>query len=599
MAQKIQLLPEHVANQIAAGEVIQRPASAVKELMENAVDSGATHIQLIIRDGGRALVQVIDNGSGMSDLDARLAFARHATSKIRNADDLWAIQTMGFRGEAMASIAAVAQVELRTKLKNDELGTLLEIDGSEVKRLEPCACPDGTSISVKNLYFNVPARRNFLKSNSVETRHILDEFQRIALAFPEISFGMLNNGQETYRLPAGNFKQRIVSLFGATWNQRLIAVKEETSVVNVTGFIGKPDSARKTRGEQFFFINNRFVKSSYLNHAVAAAFHDLIPSDTFPVYFIRFETDPKTIDINIHPTKTEVKFEDERSVYAILRSAIRRAIGSFSLSPTLDFEHEQAFDIPLPGGREIKAPVIQVNPDYNPFSNPRPAPVQPIDQIRKLSQARWEDLAGPATTFAPEKHPAQESPEKSNPYLLHGKYICTQVRSGMMLIDRVRAIERITFEHLLSGISENHRVPSQQLLFPVQKEFNAPDFELIMSLKPELESLGFDFSTFGKRSIAINGVPADVQDLDISIVIDELLEQFKSSQQDVRLNRSEQLAKGLAKQTARYSPVQTSVEGMLAIIDKLFSCSNPNYSPSGNSIISLLPLSEIDARFSS
>jgi DNA mismatch repair protein MutL len=599
MAQIIKLLPEHVANQIAAGEVIQRPASAVKELMENAVDAGATHIQLIIRDGGRALVQVIDNGSGMNDLDARLAFARHATSKIKDAEDLWAVTTMGFRGEAMASIAAVSQVEMRTKLKDEELGTFLEIEGSEVKRLEACACPDGTSISVKNLYFNVPARRNFLKSNSVETRHIMDEFQRIALAFPEISFGMLNNGQEVYRLPSGNFKQRIVGLFGSTWNQRLISVKEDTSVVNVTGFIGKPDTARKSRGEQFFFINNRFVKSSYLNHAIAAAFHDLIPSDTYPVYFIRFETDPKTIDINIHPTKTEVKFEDERSVYAILRSAIRRAIGAFSLSPTLNFETEQAFDIPLPGGREIKAPVIQVNPDYNPFSNPRPAPVQAIDQIRKLSQARWEDLAGPASTNFPEPKSISETFEKSNPSLLHGKYICTQTRSGMMLIDRVRALERITFEHLMSAISEHHRVPSQQLLFPIQKEFNASDFELVISLTEELRALGFDFALFGKRSIAINGVPADIQDLDISNVVDELLEQFKSSQQDIRLNRSEQLAKAIARQSARFAPSQISSEQMMAMIDKLFACSNPNYSPSGGTIISLMTLDEIATRFNS
>lgn len=601
MADIIQLLPEHVANQIAAGEVIQRPASAVKELMENAVDAGAKNIQLIIRDGGRSLIQVIDNGCGMSESHARMAFARHATSKIKQADDLWSIRTMGFRGEAMASIAAVAQVELRTRQEGEEIGTLLEIEGSEVKRQEAVATPEGTSISIKNLFFNVPARRNFLKSNPVETKHILDEFQRIALAFPEIAFSLINNGQEVYRLMPGTFKQRVVGLLGQAWNERLVAVKEETTVVTITGFIGKPDAARKTRGEQFFFINNRFIKSTYLNHAVQGAFQGLIPADSFPVYFLRFEVDPKSIDINIHPTKTEIKFEDERSVYAIVRSAVRKAIGAYSLSPTLDFEVEQAFEIPLPGNREIKAPEIQVNPDYNPFSNPRPAPQPKNDQLRKMSQARWEDLAGPPSELvfsqkAENKLP--ETPEKTQPWQLHGKYICTQVRSGMMLIDQAGALERIHYERLLRQKAEQgHQGVSQQLLFPVVKEFSAPDFELIRALQSELKALGFDFEEFGKTAIAVNGVPPEVMELDIKSLFDSLLEQFKRSQQELRLNRADQLARTLAQNAARSASGILSPERMLLLIDQLFACETPTFTPSGRSIISILPLDEIDARF--
>jgi DNA mismatch repair protein MutL len=602
MADIIQLLPEHVANQIAAGEVIQRPASAVKELLENAVDSGARNIQLIIKDGGRTLIQVIDNGCGMSEPDSRMAFARHATSKIRQADDLWAIRTMGFRGEAMASIAAVAQVEMKTRLTGEELGTLLEIEGSEVKRQEATACTEGTSIAIKNLFFNVPARRNFLKSNPVETKHILDEFQRVALAFPDIAFSLINNNQEVYRLMPGTFKQRIVGLFGQAWNERLVAVKEETTVVSITGFIGKPDSARKTRGEQFFFINNRYIKNSYLNHAVQGAFQGLIAGDSFPVYFLRFEVDPKTIDINIHPTKTEIKFEDDRSVYAILRSAVRKAIGAFSLSPTFDFEVEQAFEIPLAHNREIKPPEIQVNPAYNPFSNPRPAPVEKQDQLRKLSQARWEDLAGPPSELIvpPKNIPAQpaETPERTQPWQLHGKYICTQVRSGMMLIDQAGAQERIHFERLLKQkAASGHHGQSQTLLFPVVKEFSAPDYELIRALDSELRALGFDFDVFGKTAIVINGVPPEVQELDIKILFDQLLEQFKRTQQDIRLTRSEQLARTLAQNAARAAAGQMSPERMLVLIDQLFACETPAYTPGGKSIISIIPLGDLDARF--
>ncbi|MEX1187979.1 MAG: DNA mismatch repair endonuclease MutL [Bacteroidia bacterium] len=593
MSQIIQLLPEHVANQIAAGEVVQRPSSAVKELMENAVDAGADTIQLIIKDGGRSLIQVIDNGCGMSDFDARLCFARHATSKIRQADDLWQIRTMGFRGEAMASIAAIAQIEMQTRLKGEELGTLVQIEGSDVKSLEPCACAEGTSISIKNLFFNVPARRNFLKSNPVETRHIIDEFQRVAMAFPEISFSMINNGQEVYRLPSANFKQRIVGLFGATMNQKLLPLNEDTSVIRISGFIGKPEAARKTRGEQFFFINNRFIKNSYLNHAISSAFQDLITSDNYPVYFIRFEIDPRKIDVNIHPTKTEIKFEDERSVYAILKSTVRKSIASFSLSPTLDFEYEQAFDIPLPGGREIKSPDVKVNPEYNPFNTGQPVyQRKQLDEIGRMSQARWDELAGPS----PKQSNQIIEAERAQPWMLHGKYICCQIKSGLMLIDFQRAIERVTFENFLETEKEHHS-SSQQLLFPVQKEFNASDYALIDGLIDDLKLLGFDLGQFGNRSIAIQGVPPVIQNMDVSSVLDKLLEEFKNSDQQVQLSKKEEIAKHLAKQAARHAELPGSPEKMMSIVDKLFACSNPNYTPSGKAIINTMSLDELASRF--
>ena len=600
----IQLLPDHVANQIAAGEVIQRPASAVKELMENAVDAGAKNIQLIIKDGGRSLIQVIDNGSGMSGLDARLSFSRHATSKIKKADDLWALRTMGFRGEALASVAAVAQVEMRTRQTGEELGTHIIVEGSEVKQQEHVSCPEGTSVAIKNLFFNVPARRNFLKSNPAETKHIIDEFQRVALAHPGVGFSFINNEQESYRLMPGTFKQRIVGVFGSGWNERIVSVNEDTTVVQISGFIGKPEYSRKTRGEQFFFINNRFIKNSYLHHAVQAAFTELIAPDTFPAYFLHLQVDPKTIDINIHPTKTEIKFEDERSVYAILRSAVRRAIGTFSLSPSLNFENEPAFDILSTRSREIKPPGIFINPDYNPFSKAASGP----DALQSLGQARWEQLAGMPAETEPQRNQADfssdlnrssatsgELPEKTIPWLLHGRYICTHVKSGLMLIDQQGARERILYERFMKNAG--HSGQSQQLLFPVAREFSAPDYELLQALKNEFHSLGFDFEPFGKNTIKINGVPPEVQDTDIKILFDQLLEQFKTSQQNLRLHRLDNLAKTLASNAARFTSRVLSPEQMTGIIEQLFACETPGYSAHGKPVVSILGLDELGARF--
>jgi len=593
----IQLLPEHVANQIAAGEVIQRPGSAVKELLENAVDAGADSIQLIIKDGGRTLIRVIDNGCGMNEFDARLCFARHATSKIRKADDLWAIRTMGFRGEAMASIAAVAQVEMLTRVKNEELGTRILIEGSEVKNLEACACPEGTSISIKNLFFNVPARRNFLKSNPVETRHIIDEFQRVALAFPSIAFSMSNNGQEVYRLPAGNFKQRIVGLFGNNWNEKLLPVSEETSVIRINGYIGKPEAARKSRGEQFFFINNRFVKSSYFNHAVSAAFQDLISSDSFPVYFIRFDIDPSHIDVNIHPTKTEVKFEDERSVYAILKSSIRKAIASFSLSPTLDFDTEAAFNIPLPGRQAIKAPEIIVNPDYNPFKPEykQPANAYADSALSRINKARWEDLDHRSLQQG-QAFPEKET-ESTPAVQLHGRYICKQVKSGMMLIDQKRAHERIIYDNLIDSFTNKKHRASQQLLFPIQQEFQPGDFALLSSLIEELQELGFEMNEFGPNTMAIYGIPAALGEADPGSLLEELLEQFRMDEQSPDIKAHEKMAMSLAKYSSRFALKSMSPEKLIATIEKLFSSSNPNYTPGGKSIVQMITMEEIHQKF--
>jgi DNA mismatch repair protein MutL len=600
MESVIQLLSDHVANQIAAGEVIQRPASAVKELLENAVDAGAKNIQLLIRDGGRSLIQVIDNGKGMTEFDARLCFARHATSKLRQADDLFALRTMGFRGEALASIAAVAQVELRTRPLDSETGTLIRIEGTEILSQEPVSTPIGTSIAVKNLFFNVPARRNFLKSNPVETKHIIEEFTRVALAFPEIAFSFVNGTDEVYRLMAGTFKQRIVSLMGNIWNEKLLMLREETPHLKVYGFVGKPDVARKSRGDQYFFINNRFVKHSYLHHAVTGAFQDLIPDGDFPVYFIRFEVDPSSIDVNIHPTKTEVKFADDRLIYGVLRSAVKKALGSHILSPSLDFDTERPFDTVANRSTEIKIPRIQVNPDYNPFdpqthqSASRPSSSAP-DSIRQMSRLRWEDVAGKPAEQSQLDLPATE--EKVQPWLLHQRYICCQVKSGLMLIDYHGAEERIRYEmYMKRGTS--HGV-SQQLLFPAVLEMGGADFELVVALQPELRALGFDLEVFGKHTFKLNGVPPEALDADQSALIDALLEQFKKNNlNNLQLNRLETLAAGLARQSVKKLQANPSSEALSALVDRLFACETPGFTPSGRQIISMIALEELAQRFS-
>src|ERR1700749_4726625 len=460
----IQLLPDAVANQIAAGEVVKRPASAVKELVENALDSGADRIQLILKDGGKALIQVIDNGCGMSGTDARMSFERHATSKIRKAEDLFAIRTMGFRGEGLASIAASAQVELKTRRHEDELGSCIIIEGSEVLSQQACSAPVGTSICVKNLFFNTPARRNFLKSNPVEMRHIIDEFQRIALANPQVFFTLHHDGQEVYHLPASMLKQRIVHLFGNNYNQRLVPVEEDTTIIKLHGYVGKPEFARKTRGEQFFFVNNRYIRDAYLNHAVLTAFEELLPDEAYPLYVLFIEIDPSKIDINVHPTKTEIKYQDEKAIYAIIRSAVKRALGKYNITPTLDFDQENSIGhlITAKPLEQIVQPTIAFNPDFNPFatevkkadrepsfrhsagehqSTPIPQNWDTLYEISKREEQAQQEIHTESTISVQEQEVSKSSERQL--FQIHGKYILSQIKSGFMLINQQSAHERI------------------------------------------------------------------------------------------------------------------------------------------------------------
>lgn len=607
MSDIIQLLPDAVANQIAAGEVVQRPASAVKELIENAIDAGADRIRLIVKDGGKSLVQVIDNGCGMSVTDARLCFERHATSKIRKAEDLFAIRTMGFRGEALASIAAIAHVELRTRRVEDELGTIVEIEGSEVVRQEPAALPAGTSISVKNLFYNIPARRNFLKSNPVEMRHIVDEFQRLALAHPLIFFSFHNDDQELFHLPAESLKQRIIHLFGNNYNQRLVPVEEETTIINLKGFIGKPEYAKKTRGEQFFFVNNRFVKDPYLNHAVIKAYEGLLPPDSFPLYVLFIEIDPAKIDINVHPTKTEIKYEDERAIYAILQSSVKRSLGRYNIMPTLDFNQETGFShmISQKPLEEITPPSITFNPHYNPFEGNRPsgskqsaAIPQNWDTLYQLTQ--WEtnqQLSLPTEQGNPQSATGHAETLGKQPFQLHNRYIVSQIHSGFMVIDQQAAHERILFEKFRQQL-ESRQGASQQSLFPQTVTFSASDFQLISELLPDIQALGFQVREFGKDTLVVEGIPADLTSgLSERQVLEQLLEDYKNNQGELKLPKRERLARSLARHAAIKPGTALTAEDMTEVIDRLFACEMPTISLNGKPVILTFTLQELAERF--
>jgi DNA mismatch repair protein MutL len=616
----IKLLPDSVANQIAAGEVIQRPASAVKELLENAIDSGATHIKLIIKDAGKALVQVTDNGCGMSETDARLSFERHATSKIKEAGDLFNIRTMGFRGEALASIAAIAQVELKTKRIGDDIGTSIIIEGTDVKSQEACQCNEGTSFSVKNLFFNVPARRNFLKSTAVETNHILEEFHRIALAFPDISFEMYNNNNEVCHLTQSNLKQRIINIFGSNYNQRLLPVEQKSSICNISGFIGKPESAKKTRGEQFFFVNNRFIKHAYLNHAVLGAFDELLPANSFPAYFIFIEIDPKEIDINIHPTKTEIKFLDDKNIYAILRSAVKQSLGKFSITPTIDFNVEKSFDIlPLKKGETVNPPTIKINPDYNPFdtrkNGKKDTSASSFSFTNKSNRENWEKLYSRHANnqlelpkITQQEQPAQQTinPDWNNDIQyqsakqfiqLYAAYILTQVKSGIMIVDQQLAHERILFEHF-SGLLSNKNIQSQQKqLFPQVVEFSATDAALMKEIAEDIKAFGFDIDEFGTGSYVVNGIPANLPECNIKQVLEGLLENYKQSKNIVNIDRNTIIAKALAKNMAIKHGKILQQEEMNSLIDQMFACKLPYASLDGKSTITIISRDELEKKF--
>jgi DNA mismatch repair protein MutL len=604
----IKLLPDAVANQIAAGEVIQRPASAAKELLENAIDAGADNVSLVIKDAGKALIQVNDNGFGMSETDARLSFERHATSKIKNAADLFNLNTKGFRGEALASIAAIAQVELKTKVENNDLGTQIIIEGSTVKEQEVCNCSKGTSFSIKNLFYNVPARRNFLKSNPVEIKHIIDEFQRVALVHADIAFSMYNNGNEVFNLKKGSFRQRIVGVFGDKTNQKLVPVTENTDIVSLEGFVSKPEFAKKTRGEQYFFVNDRFIKNAYLNHAVQNAFDQLLSKDQFPSYFLKLTIDPSKIDINIHPTKTEIKFEDERAIYAIIRTAVKQGLGKNNIAPTLDFEQESSFNVPLMKSTDTyKTPTIKVNKDYNPFETKTVAP-----QIKKQSAENWESLYDSfkkdtievtehvgqqqeQQTFSPDWD-TEEHHESQTLIQLHSKYILTQLKSGCLIIDQHRAHTRILFEEFSKNL-EQGKGSTQQLLFPETIDFTSSDAELLSELKSEIKNLGFDFDKMGKSSFVVSGVPSELKEQNIKKVLEGLLEQFKLNESELKLKKHENLAISMARSASVKSGKKLGGEEMKVIVDHLFACEMPYSLPNGKPTIVTLNLDELNQQF--
>ncbi len=612
----INLLPDSIANQIAAGEVVQRPASVVKELLENSIDAGATKVQLIIGEAGKNLMQVIDDGKGMSETDARMSFERHATSKIKDSDDLFKIKTMGFRGEALASIAAVARVEMKTKTGSAELGTSILIEASEVKKQEPVSTKTGTSIAVKNLFYNVPARRNFLKSNPVEMRHIFDEFQRVALANAHIAFVMSQDGKELHNLPAGKLSQRIVSLFGKNHQKQLIACQEETHWLKVTGYIGKPEFAKKTRGEQFFFVNNRFIKSSYLNHAINGAFEGLIREEQHPFYCLFLELDPSHIDINVHPTKTEIKFDDERSVYGIVRSAVKQALGQHHVTPALDFGTDVNFENLAVKNLNFNTPTTKEK-SYSNFksldqkqgkeshwqalyetalkeSTPTP------DEIRQEEMVGVEqaDLSEGITRQASLDYQQEIEKSTATPLLVHEKYLIKQVPSGLMVIDAVMAYERVLYELFLQRL-KNKEGSSQKCLFPVSIELSAGDFSLVSDLKEEIAALGFEIEEFGKNSIVLNGVPAELSQANEKELFEGLIEQYKFFKSELSLSVTENMARSMAIRSSRNMTLSKDPVEHITLIDRLFACKQPNYSPKGTPTFVILGLEKIANFFNS
>ncbi|MCD6090961.1 MAG: DNA mismatch repair endonuclease MutL [Bacteroidales bacterium] len=603
MADIIQLLPDSVANQIAAGEVIQRPASVVKELLENALDAGATEISLIIKEAGKTLVQVVDNGFGMSETDARLCFEKHATSKIKTADDLFSLHTMGFRGEAMASIAAIAHVELKTKQPDSELGTSILIEGSEVVSQNSCQHQTGTSILVKNLFYNVPARRNFLKSNTAELRHIIDEFQRVALTSPDVAYTFYNNGQILFQLKTSNLKQRIISVFGANYKERLVPLKQESAHVTISGYIGKPEFAKKTRGEQFFFANNRFIKHPYFHHAVANTFQELIPENAVPSYFIFIDVDPKSIDVNIHPTKVEVNFIDKRLIYAVLGSSIKKALAENNLTPALDFETEPSLNFDFPADRPIHPPQIKINPNYNPFENSS-KPMSSYQKEKDINLPHWEKIYAPqlensleSETPVPfENSPQVEAEENKQNVVQSGlKYIITSVKSGLMVINQQLAHERILFENYLEQFRLG-KSTSQQLLFPIQLHFTVSDSEIIKQLLPDLKEIGFDIEPFNQQNYVANGTPPEVKESQIQNILEQIIENHKMLK-DFDQDRKINFAKSMARQLAIKTGQRLKTEEMTQLINELFSCQIPDKSPGGQTIIKIIGTQELDEKF--
>ncbi|MFH6605022.1 DNA mismatch repair endonuclease MutL [Maribacter algicola] len=614
MADIIKLLPDHVANQIAAGEVVQRPASVVKELLENAIDAKSSTIKLIIKEGGKNLIQVIDNGVGMSETDARLSFERHATSKIRQAEDLFKLHTKGFRGEALASIAAIAHVDMHTRPEDKELGTHLKIEGSKTIFQEVAVTPKGTSISVKNLFFNIPARRNFLKSTPVELRHIIDEFHRVALAHPNISFHLYNNGNELFNLPQSNHRQRIVHVFGNKTNVKLVPVEEDTQVVKISGFIAKPEFAKKTRGEQFFFVNDRFIKSPYLHHAVVAAFEGLIKSDTHPGYFLYLTVAPSSIDINIHPTKTEVKFDDEHTLYAILRSTVKHSLGQFNMMPSLDFESDQNLETPYSyKDKSAIVPKVTVDARFNPFKDEN-RPGTAFKQFRKEKAQSWESMyVGLETKVEDDTFSSVHFESDANTgsifegqhgsleavattFQLRRKYIVTTIKSGMVVIDQSRAHQRILYEKFLRNGTVKDTV-SQQLLFPLSLTFSKNDMTFLKEMKDSLGTLGFMFGSMNDDSLQVTGLPVLVPESEVDMVLDQLISDHQMGVDGNSFSQIDIISKTLAKSLSVKTGELLDNDSQLALVNDLFACKEPNISPFNKPIYVTITENDIDKKF--
>ncbi|MDR3705404.1 MAG: DNA mismatch repair endonuclease MutL [Paludibacteraceae bacterium] len=616
MSDIIHLLPDSVANQIAAGEVIQRPASVIKELVENSIDAGATYIQVVIKDAGRTLIQIIDNGKGMSETDARMAFERHATSKIKSADDLFSLHTMGFRGEALASICAIAQVELRTRREEDELGTFIEMAGSKVEQQKPISCSKGTIFSVKNLFFNIPARRKFLKSNATELNHILTEFNRIAIIYPDIAFSLTHNDEEIYQLPESTLKQRIINILGKGLSNHLLNIYTETSLLTISGFVGKPESARKQMHNQYFFVNGRYMRHPYFHKAVMKAFDNMLAPETSPNYFICFNIDPANIDVNIHPTKTEIKFENEQAIWSILLSAVKESLGKFSVVPDIDFDTDGSMDIPiLNSATKIHAPQVDFNPDYNPFKQEYASP-STGGNYNKREQFDWEKLyEGFENEKTPEPIQAEitldshisdaadtkheETASLHQPgveyFQFKGKYILTSVKSGLMFIDQHRAHMRILFEQYLQFITQRKGL-SQQILFPELIDLSAEDSLIMEELKEDLAFVGFDIDKFGKNTYRVNGVPANMDGMSCLPVLEEMISAQKESTLSGKNIIQERIALTVSKAAAIPYGKVLSAQEISNMVDSLFSCKNHNYAPDGKPIINILSEEEIEHR---
>ncbi len=614
MSSIIQLLPDHVANQIAAGEVVQRPASVVKELLENAVDAKATDIKLIIKDAGKSLVQVIDNGAGMNVTDSRMCFERHATSKIRQAEDLFSLHTKGFRGEALASIAAIAHMEMKTKQEQEELGTHIIIEGSKFMSQDVAVLPKGTSFAVKNLFFNIPARRNFLKSDTVEYRHVIDEFQRVALAHPKIHFTFYHNGSEMYNLPASSLRQRIVNFFGGKTNEKLVPVVEDTEMMNIQGFVCKPEFAKKNRGEQFFFVNDRFIKSGYLHHAVMAAYDGILKDGAQPSYYLFLTVPPHTIDINIHPTKTEIKFDNESALYAILRASIKHSLGQFNVAPVLDFERDANLDTPYHyKNRESEVPTIQIDGNYNPFSAEKATKVFP-NYKKTEPTANWESLyvdlkhdtsiVSGNTDFIFEKEEVtsslfnDEDVEQTvqKTYQIHKKYIVSPIKSGMVIVDQHRAHQRVLYEQFLVNMTV-HKASSQQLLFPINLFYSASEMVLIADLQLSLMNTGFVFEESNSDHIVISGIPVNVSESEVVAVLDQLLSDLHNGIPESSFSQNDTIAKSMAKSLAVKTGTYLTEKEQENLVNGLFACKDPNVSPFQKPTFITMRVEDLDKKF--